>query len=285
MCKPVYASRGRLKPLHAEGFGHHPDGEYYLRYAGKWEAVGNDAYVVLDRLAEKQRELRCTANAVPNSSASVLTKPSVVPMTLNAAIREYVTTGKAAEKDWRKHTVQCYTLGLELFRESCTKAYLDDVNGDDLRRFKVFLRKQQTQTKIVTKRISDRTIWNHFNNVVAFLNTYDRRNLIPQSEWPKYEEQEPIAYDPEDVVRLLPFANEDERDVVEFYLGVGFRNGEGTHTEWPDIDLRNKEVTIYSKPERYGWKVKDSFAPSCILLPSISHEPVRFIQNPRYFFS
>jgi len=42
MCKPVYASRGRLKPLHAQGFGHQPDGEYYLRYAGKWEAVGND---------------------------------------------------------------------------------------------------------------------------------------------------------------------------------------------------------------------------------------------------
>ena len=25
MCKPVNASRGRLKPLHAQGFGHQPD--------------------------------------------------------------------------------------------------------------------------------------------------------------------------------------------------------------------------------------------------------------------
>ena len=73
----------------------HPEGEYYLRYAGRTEAV-------------------------------------------------------AAEKNWRKHTLQCYTLGLKLFHESCRKTYLNEIDGDDLRRFKVFLRKQQTQTKTVT---------------------------------------------------------------------------------------------------------------------------------------
>jgi len=258
MCKPVYASRGLLKPLHAEGFGHQPDGEYYLRNAGKWEAVGNDPYVALDRLADKQRELRCTASAVPNSSPAVVSKLSVPRMTLDVAIQEYLTTGKAAEKNWRKHTLQCYKLGLKLFRESCTKAYLHEIDGDDLRRFKVLLRKQETQTKTVRKKIDDRTVWNHFNNVVGFLNSYGMRDLIPQSEWPTYEKKTPEAYDPEDVIRLLQFADEDERDVLEFFLGVGFRNGEGTHTEWHDIDFRNKEITIYSKAERFGWKVKDS---------------------------
>jgi integrase len=161
-------------------------------------------------------------------------------------------------QNWRKHTLQCYTLGLKLFRESCSKTCLNEVDGDDLRRFKVFLRKQQTQTKTVKKRIDDRTVWNHFNNVVGFLNSYGLRNLIPQSEWPTYEEKPPEAYDPEDVIRLFHFADEDERDVIEFFCGVGFRNGEGTHTEWHDIDLRNKEITIYSKPERFDWRVKDS---------------------------
>ncbi len=114
-------------------------------------------------------------------------------VTLDAAITEYLTTGKAAEKNWRKHTLQCYTLGLKLFRESCSKTYLNEIDGDDLRRFKVFLRKQQTQTKTVTKRIDDRTVWNHFNNVVGFLNSYGMRDLIPQSEWPAYEEKTPEA--------------------------------------------------------------------------------------------
>jgi len=262
MCKPVYASRGRLKPLYAQGFGHDPDGEYYLRYAGKWEAVGNDPYVALDRLEQRKTELWQSART---DSAGSLEQPSRAvrpqnarPTTLDEAITEYLTTGKAAEKNWRKHTLQCYTLGLKLFRESCSKTYLNEVDGDDLRRFKVFLRKQQTQTKTFKKRIDDRTIWNHFNNVVGFLNSYGMRDLIPQTEWPAYEEKPPEAYDPEDVIRLFQFADEDERDVIEFFCGDGFRNGEGTHTEWHDIDVRNKEVTIYSKPERFDWKVKDS---------------------------
>ena len=62
MRKPVYASRGRLKPLYAadakgNSLGHHPEGEYYLRYGGRTEAVGNDPYVALDRLEELARLL------------------------------------------------------------------------------------------------------------------------------------------------------------------------------------------------------------------------------------
>jgi len=266
MCKPVYASRGRLKPLYAadakgNSLGHHPEGEYYLRYAGRTEAVGNDPYVALDRLEQRKAELwhahKGSAGSSEQPSQAVKLQPARAK-TLDEAINEYLTTGKAAEKNWRKHTLQCYTLGLKLFRQSCTKTYLHDVDGDDLRRFKVFLRKQYAQTKTVTKRIDDRTVWNHFNNVVGFLNSYGMRDLIPQSEWPVYEEKTPEAYDPEDVIRLLQFADEEERDVIEFFCGVGFRNGEGTHTEWHDIDLRNKEITIYSKPERFDWKVKDS---------------------------
>lgn len=262
MCKPVYASRGRLKPLYAadtkgNSLGHHPEGEYYLRYAGRTEAVGNDPYVALDRLEERKAELR-GATLVHSPINQTVVRNSGHVATLDAAITEYLTTGKAAEKNWGKHTLQCYTLALKLFRQSCSETYLNEVDGDDLRRFKVFLRKLETQTKTVKKRIDDRTVWNHFNNVVGFLNSYGMRDLIPQSEWPAYEEKTPEAYDPEDVIRLLQFADEDERDVIEFFCGVGFRNGEGTHTEWHDIDLRNKEITIYSKAERFDWKVKDS---------------------------
>ena len=232
MCKPVYASRGRLKPLHVQGFGHQPDGEYYLRYAGKWEAVGNDPYVAYDRLEQRKAELRQSARTdsadSPGQPSRAVKPQPARATTLDAAITEYLTTGKAAEKNWRKHTRQCYTLGLKLFRESCSKTYLNEIEGDDLRQFKVFLRKQETQTKTVTKRIDDRTVWNHVNNVVAFLNSYGLRDLIPQSEWPTYEERPPEACDAEDVTRMLQIADKDERDVIEFFCGVGFRNGEGT---------------------------------------------------------
>jgi hypothetical protein len=80
MCKPVYASRGRLKPLHAadakgNSLGHHPEGEYYLRYAGRTEAVGNDPYVALDRLEERKAEFDTTAwqrDILPFADAALL---------------------------------------------------------------------------------------------------------------------------------------------------------------------------------------------------------------------
>jgi integrase len=38
---------------------------------------------------------------------------------------------------------------------------------------------------------------------------------------------------------------------------VNFRNGEGPHTEWHDIDFDQKEVSIYSKEQKFDWRVKD----------------------------
>jgi integrase/recombinase XerD len=249
--KPTYldTKQTRLKPQ---------DGEYYLLCAKKWYPVGNDPLLALDSKAAKEKLLRdVERGAVPASEALPHLSPPTeeTRLTLGSAILTYMTTGKAAQKDWRKHTRQCYALALKLLTESCQKTYMDEINGDDLRSFKVFLRKQKTS---VGKYIDRRTVWNHFNNVVAFLNTYGRRDLIPQSEWPTYEEKKVVAYDPELMARLLQFADVDELDVLEFFLGVGFRNGESTHSEWHDLNLRVKEVHVYSKLERYDWQVKDS---------------------------
>jgi hypothetical protein len=104
MCKPVYASRGRLKPLYAADakgntLGHHPEGEYYLRYGGRTEAVGNDPYVALDRLEERRAGLRGSARAdSPTNQLQTVEHKSARVATLDAAITEYLTTGKAAEK-------------------------------------------------------------------------------------------------------------------------------------------------------------------------------------------
>lgn len=149
---------------------------------------------------------------------------------LDDAIKIYLSTGKAAEKDWQRHTWQAYTQGLNLFTESCKKTFLEEIDGQDLRAFKIFLRHQVTSTG---KKIAPRTVWNHFNDVVGFLNAHGCKDLIPQSEWPTYEKKKVVNYEPEEMVPLLQFADVDEADVLEFFLGVGFRNGEGTHVESP----------------------------------------------------
>jgi hypothetical protein len=140
------------------------EGSYYLLHAGRRTPVGSDPLLALDALAAKEKWVRDVERGVVAYTAPVNAKDE--QLTLDDAIKIYLTTGKAAEKDWRKHTRQCYTLALKLFRESGQKIYLHEIDGDDLRQFKVFLRQQ--------KKIDPRTVWNHFNNVVGFLNTYGR---------------------------------------------------------------------------------------------------------------
>ncbi|MGB8583303.1 MAG: hypothetical protein WCD47_20970 [Candidatus Sulfotelmatobacter sp.] len=117
------------------------DGEYYLRCAGKWEAVGSDPLLAQDAKARKEKLLRdIERGVVPVPEALPhLHPPTEQPrLTVAVAIREYMTTGKAAQKDWRKHTRQCYTLALKLFTESCKKTHMDEIEGNDLRQFKVY---------------------------------------------------------------------------------------------------------------------------------------------------
>lgn len=225
---------------------------FVLRYGSTWETLPANLNFTEATTAKMQKEIALfTGKEAPVPKS----KPKNDVRTLDILIDIYLTTGRAAEKNWRKHTLQCYTLALKLFRQSCTKTYLHEIDGDDLRRFKVYLRTLKTSTG---KKIDDRTVYNHFNNVVSFLNAHGKRDLVPQSEWPKYEEKKVVCYDEDTMSRLLQFADEDERDVLEFFLGVGFRNGEGTHVEWRDIDFKNREIHTYSKLERYGWEVKDT---------------------------
>jgi hypothetical protein len=158
--KPTYLDSKQTR-LKSQG------GEYYIRYAGKWEAVGSDPLLALDAKAAKEKLLRdVERGAVPITGPlpHLSAAKQSTRLVLDDAIRIYLTTGKAAEKDWRKHTLQCYTLGLKLFRESCPKTCMDEISSDDLREFKVFLRAQKTSTG---KKIDPRTVYNHFLNVVS----------------------------------------------------------------------------------------------------------------------
>jgi integrase len=226
---------------------------FVLRYGTRWETLPHGTTFIEARVEclHKQADLITGAVAKPTPK----TRPKSSVKTLDELMDIYLTTGKAAEENWRKSTFKAYTQALRLFSQSSKKVHLEEITADDLRQFKVFLRAQKTS---VGKKIDPRTVYNHFKNTVAYLNTHGKRNLVTQAEWPEYEKKKVVCYDEGDMRRLLEFATEDERDVLEFFLGAGFRNGEGTHVEWHDIDFKNCEVHTYSKLERFSWEVKDT---------------------------
>jgi integrase/recombinase XerD len=242
----------RYKPARAKYYV--PDSTFVLRYGKKWETLPQGTTLKQAQLAVVHKSLDLQTRK-PQPRVEIKTVSGA--QTLEVLVDKYLDE-RAAQRNWRKHTRQAYKLGLGLFLKSLRasgKTMLDEIDGGDLRNFVGFLRKYCTSTG---KPYDDRSIWNHFNNVVSFLNAHGKRNLIEQTDWPKYEKKKTVCYDERDMARLLAFADEDEADVIEFYLGVGFRNGEGAHIEWRDIDLRNKEIHVYSKREKFEWEVKDS---------------------------
>jgi hypothetical protein len=99
-------------------------------------------------------------------------RPKPKPQALDVLVDKYLEV-RAMQNNWRKHTRQTYAL--KLFLRSCRKTRLEDVTEDDLREYARFLRRYRTSTG---KRYDDRSIWNHFNNVVTFLNANGRRNRL-----------------------------------------------------------------------------------------------------------
>ena len=103
-CKPVYLTKGRLKPLYAMVDGkpeHHPEGVYYIRFgtdSGKqpFEPVGNDPYVALDKLAEKERSLRQRERSVERASLSQLQTSSVSKRRRRASSSIWSSPGRRA---------------------------------------------------------------------------------------------------------------------------------------------------------------------------------------------
>jgi integrase/recombinase XerD len=246
-----FHKNGSPKP-HADAF------QFGVRYSlnGKRKldpaATLDEALVIL-----KDRDVRLYAQQNGVALPEAAGKRSDSRTVIADAITEYLTTGKAYEKKWSEDTLRCYRDSTGLLLRYCVAEgveYIQDIDKKVVLRFKPFLRESKDRYGFP---ISDRTVFNHFLNAVSFLNEYEVDHGLKGSDWPTFEEKEVSVYSDSEFNTLLAAANVEERDVLEFFFGVNFRNGEGAHTEWHDIDFDQKEVSIYSKEQKYDWRVKD----------------------------
>ena len=110
-CKPVYQSKGRLKPQYAIVEGepkHHKEGVYYVRFGsdgGKQQfvLVGKDPYIALDKLEEKKRWLRDRERQVVPQTPS---KPETSRLTMDDAVEQYHKNLHSQGKDPK--TIRAY---------------------------------------------------------------------------------------------------------------------------------------------------------------------------------
>jgi Phage integrase, N-terminal SAM-like domain len=257
--KPVYQSKGRLKPQYAMVNGepeHHKEGVYYLRFGtdgGKqrFVLVGKDPYVALDKLAEKQRWLRDRERRVIPQTP-VNSKPESGRLSIDDAVEQYFKNLHSQGKDPK--TIRAYKVAVEEFRKSCTKKFLDEIRKQDLIDFMGWLRRQPpklrkdgTPRKPRSSGDPNRTYFNKVNDVVIFLSAHGINRLLKKSEYPKFAEKPVVYYDAEQVKALYAAAkNDEERFTLDYFLKSGVRDGEAAHAEYGDV--KGGFLNIVDKP-------------------------------------
>jgi integrase/recombinase XerD len=246
-CPVALSANGRIKPDAVLVNGReerHSEGAYYLEWREGSKrirlSVGKNAADAGARRQRKEAELNAVNNGV-----------TVVPETglnghrsLATAVSEYLEETTLTKKP---KTLAAYATALSYFQESCPKLFLEDIERKDLLKFCAFLRDDKEQ--------APRSCWNKFANVMSFLKANGIRGLVKKNDWPRYTEEEPEIYEPEELDKLLAACDAEERLWYEFFLMTGMREQEVMYTYWSDVNVAQATVRVSHKPDR-AWTPK-----------------------------
>lgn len=245
-CPVPVAANGRLKTAVAMWKGaevHAPDALFYIefRQGGKRirESVGTDAAQAVARQKRKQAELTASEagiDFVPDAESR--------KVNLKAAVTQYLHETRLTKKP---KTVSAYTTALEYFQESCHKLWVEEIDRTDMLEYAAFLRDDKEQ--------SPRSCRNKFENVMTFLKSQGRTKVVQKGDWPRYVEEEPEAYEKEELDSLLGACTAEERLWWEFFLKTGMREQEVMHVCWRDVNFAHETVRVSWKPE-FNWTPK-----------------------------
>ena len=245
-CHVVLSANGRVKPDVVVVNGkeeQHQEGAYYLEWRESSKrvrlSVGKDPANASARRLRKEAEL----NAV-NNGVTVVPDGQNGHRSLAAAVAEFLDETKLTKKP---KTLAAYTTALNYFTESCHKQNLHEVDRRDLLKFSAFLRDEKEQ--------APRSVYNKFENVMTFLKANGIRGLAGKNDWPRYTEEEPEVYEPEELDKLLAACDAEERLWYEFFLMTGMREQEVMYTYWSDVNVAQATVRVSHKPDQ-AWTPK-----------------------------
>jgi integrase len=245
---------------------------YYLRYTQDGDRRVEPVGPNLDRafVAYQNRELnhaRTHMGLAPISELAAPTKDKSGRMKISHAVSVYLQdlgdTVKTGERS--KGTQRGYKNAVEDFRDNCGVQFMEEVTGEVLRRYKVFMfdhikkRIHGTKHNTVAKRFR---FLNTFFNKFGVKMVKDRAprkddpGLMNYTDVPR-EQKKPNTdkYSTDEIKAMLSVADVDEADLHHFFLRTGVRDEEAAYMEWKDIDWKRQQILVREKPGI--WKPKD----------------------------
>jgi len=122
------------------------------------------------------------------------------PKSVAASFADHLDETKLTKK---RKTYAAYSTALSYFTEFCHKLNITDVDRKDLLKFCAFLRDEKEQ--------APRSVYNKFENLMAFLKAQGVGGLVGKNDWPRFTEEEPENYEQEEVRKLFAVCDAGKR--------------------------------------------------------------------------
>jgi integrase len=219
------------------------DGKFYFAHEGKWIPAGTH-----DALKAQSKRLELIAGEI-GSAALAAEKPAeptlvVGRMTLKAASEKYFSNLEAQGKDLK--TIRTYRAAVDPFVANCKTAYVEDVTKQDLIDYMGFLRKQPVPVRKHGN--PNRTYANKIGHCAIFLKAFGVTKLLKKSEYPKFHQKKIVAHTDEELALLYQHANDEERFLLDFFIGTMARDAEAHKCKYRD--LTGTTLTLYGKQNK-----------------------------------
>lgn len=164
---------------------------------------------------------------------------------IDAAVDAYLKDIEPPQREPK--TYNKYRATLNLFRDTCGKEFLEEINRDDCL---AFIR------HLYSIGNSARTAHNRVIIVLQLLKLHGIKGLLRKRDKPKYVETIREMYQVNELEALFKACDPEEQMRYSFFLLTGERDEEVQHTTWDDIDFQRKCVRVTEKRE-LGFKPKD----------------------------
>jgi len=224
----------------------HAEGSYFIEWwdQGKRhrEAAGADAQDAADKARVREAELTAQRNGIipPQPDVEATSERTLLPSALDSYL-EYVRYHRSLR------TFRTYRPILESFKESCPKAYVDEVERQDLLDF---------ATHCMKKGQKGKSIYNKLVVISQVMKQHGKRKLLNAADWPSFVETVRPIYEDFELTKLFKACTLDEQVRFKFYLMSGFRDAEGRFTTWRDVDFKHMAVRVTAKPH-WGFHPKN----------------------------
>jgi integrase len=237
-CRAAIYSNGKVKP-HIVVVGgleeKHDEGSYCIRHKNTWIEAGTDPL-------EAQRLRSKLIDQADYQAMRPVAAAKGTP--LAAASEKYFANLESRGVDPK--TIRTYRTAVDPFVANCKKSSVQEVEKQDLIDFMGWLRKQPLAKRKHSN--PERTYNNKVGHVAIFLKAFGVSKLLKKSEYPRYHKKKIVAHTDEELSLLYSHADDEERFLLDFFVGSMARDAEAHNCRY--ADLTGTTLTLYGKQHK-----------------------------------